>query len=174
MDRPAAPNEALAPLLPRWREGAPGPRAAFRRRLLDVNPFYWLAARDRLKPLLVWLLLGALGAAWVLGNWKWARLARRRHEPHAFDLRPRRAEMLDRLRGRVSAGGGSAQRRARFATVHAADDREILAANGGPRAPVRRPVAIVLLADGFLCGVELRAAGSSEREFIMLVFASRG
>jgi hypothetical protein len=54
-------------------------------------------------------------------------------------------------------------------------DREILAGQWRALArPFAAPVAIVLLADGFLCGVELRAAGSSEREFIMLVFASRG
>ena len=31
-----------------WSFGDPGERVAFRRRLLDVNAFYWLAGRARL------------------------------------------------------------------------------------------------------------------------------
>jgi len=34
-------------------------RLAFRKRLLDYNAFFWLAARARLKPAFVWGVLGA-------------------------------------------------------------------------------------------------------------------
>jgi len=53
--------------LNRLKLGASEKRRAFRRRLLDINPFYWLVARDRLKPIAVWAFL-ALGAfIWMLG-----------------------------------------------------------------------------------------------------------
>jgi ABC-type transport system involved in multi-copper enzyme maturation permease subunit len=55
----------------RWREwvrawgyGDYATRTAFRRRLLNRNPFYWLAARARLKPLYLWLTLGLIGVGW--------------------------------------------------------------------------------------------------------------
>jgi hypothetical protein len=35
--------------------------------LLDVNAFYWLAARSRLKPLHVWTFLGLMAFWWVRG-----------------------------------------------------------------------------------------------------------
>jgi len=64
----------------RWRErwknwgyGAPESRATFRRRLLDANAFFWLAARDRLKPTWVWTFLGLCGCAWVWGLVKFER-----------------------------------------------------------------------------------------------------
>lgn len=60
-----------------WREfwrrvsyGHPKYQAPFRKRLLDVNAFYWLAGRARLKPLHVWIFL-ALAGCW----WLWGRLA---------------------------------------------------------------------------------------------------
>ena len=58
-----------------WRdvsEGALPRRVAFRRLLLDLNPFYWLAARDRIKEKLVWgmLLCAALLWLWGLAEWK--------------------------------------------------------------------------------------------------------
>jgi hypothetical protein len=52
----------------RWTLGSGAQRAWFRARLLDVNAFYWLAARARHKPALVWAALGALGGAWL---WFW-------------------------------------------------------------------------------------------------------
>ncbi len=176
-DRPASAKPGgWRARLNRWRQGAPGPRAAFRRRLLDVNPFYWLAARDRLRPFYVWLLLAGFGTAWVLGNWKWGEdwrdagmnltLSIFAHGALkcwiAFAAVYRLAE--DRRSGALD-----------LLLSTQLTDREILA--GQWRALVRQfaaPVAMVLLADMFLCGVELRAAGSSDREFIMLVFASRG
>jgi ABC-type transport system involved in multi-copper enzyme maturation permease subunit len=42
-------------------------RRAFRRRLLDINPFYWLASRERFKVALVWMWLGAGALLWLVG-----------------------------------------------------------------------------------------------------------
>jgi len=41
--------------------GSAATRGSLRRRLLEVNPFYWLAARDRMKVVLVWTFLGGGG-----------------------------------------------------------------------------------------------------------------
>lgn len=49
----------------RWSYGSPARRAAFRKRLLDRNAFYWLAARDRIKAHYVWLFVGSLGWIWL-------------------------------------------------------------------------------------------------------------
>ena len=51
-----------------WRFGSPARRAAFRRKLMAVNPFFWLAARARLKPAQVWALLLLIAGYWV---WMW-------------------------------------------------------------------------------------------------------
>jgi hypothetical protein len=58
----------------RWRDnwhrvsfGAAANRLAFRRRLLDINAFFWLAARARLKPIHVWVTLGVLTGFWIWG-----------------------------------------------------------------------------------------------------------
>ncbi|MGA2867391.1 MAG: ABC transporter permease [Verrucomicrobiota bacterium] len=48
-----------------WRFGNPAKRKAFRQKLLDVNAFYWLAARARLKPAQVWGLLALIAGYWV-------------------------------------------------------------------------------------------------------------
>jgi len=45
-------------------------RAEFRHRLLNVNPFYWLAARARWKPAAVWFGLALIGCGWVWGRIK--------------------------------------------------------------------------------------------------------
>lgn len=48
-------------------------RAAFRKRLLNTNPYLWLATRDRLKPVYLWgfLLLVAFIWGWIgMENWK--------------------------------------------------------------------------------------------------------
>ena len=47
--------------------GAPHARARFRKRLLEANPFYWLAARERLKPAAVWLVFAVMGGFWTWG-----------------------------------------------------------------------------------------------------------
>ncbi len=51
----------------RWRFGDAPERAAFRRRLLGINAFFWLAARVRLKPVYVWAALAILGCLWSWG-----------------------------------------------------------------------------------------------------------
>jgi alpha-tubulin suppressor-like RCC1 family protein/ABC-type transport system involved in cytochrome c biogenesis permease component len=56
-----------------WRRvsyGHPKYQAPFRKRLLDVNAFYWLAARARLKRAHVWIFLTLAGCWWL-----WGRLA---------------------------------------------------------------------------------------------------
>lgn len=50
-----------------WLHGGAEARAAFRRRLLEINPFYWLASRDRFKAVLVWLWIGGGALLWLLG-----------------------------------------------------------------------------------------------------------
>ena len=47
--------------------GQAAPRLAFRKRLLDTNAFYWLAARARLKPVQVWVFLGLMALWWLVG-----------------------------------------------------------------------------------------------------------
>ena len=47
-----------------WQARKTGP---YRKRLLDINAFYWLAARARLKPLHVWTFLGLMAFWWLRG-----------------------------------------------------------------------------------------------------------
>jgi ABC-type transport system involved in cytochrome c biogenesis permease component len=57
-----------------WRDIAYGTaltRARVRKLMLDINPMYWLAGRDRLKVVLVWLFLLAAGLFWIWGLWKY-------------------------------------------------------------------------------------------------------
>jgi hypothetical protein len=54
-----------------WVFGYPAQRQELRRRLLEVNPFCWLASRARLKPTGVWLFLAFLGGWWLF---VWLRL----------------------------------------------------------------------------------------------------
>lgn len=56
-----------------WSHGNSAERNAFRKQLLDRNAFYWLAARARLKPALVWFVFGLLGCGWAWGLAKWHR-----------------------------------------------------------------------------------------------------
>lgn len=49
----------------RWSYGKPLQRQAFRIRLLDRNPFYWLAARDRIKASYVWFFVVAVALIWI-------------------------------------------------------------------------------------------------------------
>jgi len=51
--------------------GRDSDRRQFRRRLLDINPFLWLAARERWKHLYVWLYLLAVGGTWLWGWFKY-------------------------------------------------------------------------------------------------------
>ncbi len=56
-----------------WSYGNLVERKAFRTRLLNINAFFWLAGRARLKPALVWAVLGLIGCAWA---WGFARFRR--------------------------------------------------------------------------------------------------
>lgn len=49
-----------------WLRGSAEKRASYRRRLLSINPYYWLAARDRRKPVYVAFFLAVSAALWVL------------------------------------------------------------------------------------------------------------
>jgi ABC-type Na+ efflux pump permease subunit len=51
----------------RWELGDAASRAAFRRRLLGINPFFWLASRSQLRPLFVWAALVVLACLWTWG-----------------------------------------------------------------------------------------------------------
>lgn len=57
----------------RWSLGDSADRARYRTQLLDVNAFYWLAARSRIKPAMVWALLGAIACCWI---WGWMKIGR--------------------------------------------------------------------------------------------------
>lgn len=46
-----------------WLRGNGAQRAAHRKQLLDINAYYWLSARNRLKPCGVWITL-ALSVGW--------------------------------------------------------------------------------------------------------------
>jgi ABC-type Na+ efflux pump permease subunit len=49
----------------RWKRGAPALRNCYREKLLGVNPYYWLTARDRFKPYYVlWFFCGC-AVFWV-------------------------------------------------------------------------------------------------------------
>jgi ABC-type transport system involved in multi-copper enzyme maturation permease subunit len=70
-DKPGAPRRAARISWSGfWRAlsyGKYAKLAPYRKRLLDHNAFYWLAARPRLNPLHVWLFLGLMAFWWVLG-----------------------------------------------------------------------------------------------------------
>ena len=57
----------------RWSLGNSAERASFRARLLDENAFHWLVSRSRIKPAMVWALLGVLGCGWI---WGWMEFKR--------------------------------------------------------------------------------------------------
>jgi ABC-type Na+ efflux pump permease subunit len=54
-----------------WCHGDAGERKWFRDRLLDLNSFYWLAARPRQKPAWVWAVLGLVACVWTWGVFKY-------------------------------------------------------------------------------------------------------
>ncbi|MGI8964648.1 MAG: ABC transporter permease, partial [Limisphaerales bacterium] len=56
-----------------WTQGSAKTRKIFRTRLLEITPFYWLAARDKLKPRYVWFLLIVVTLVWAWGGHKWPR-----------------------------------------------------------------------------------------------------
>lgn len=69
-DKPAPlkkPRPGLKDLARLCTFGGEVGRIPFRRKLLDQNAFYWLAARARLKPRHVWIFLGLMGCWWAAG-----------------------------------------------------------------------------------------------------------
>lgn len=67
-DRPLqAKPKGWRELWHRWNYGRNAEYGEYRRRLLDANAFYWLAARERLKPLHVWTFLACMGGWWFVG-----------------------------------------------------------------------------------------------------------
>lgn len=69
-DKPKQRARLAAFVLRRWAGGAAG----YRNRLLNRNPFYWLAARSRFKPLLVWGVLAFICAWWLWATWQFGTL----------------------------------------------------------------------------------------------------
>src|SRR6266481_5028795 len=66
-DRPAEKGKTR--LRDRWQTfvyGNPAKRKALRKRLLDINPFLWLAARAWFKPIGAWLGLSIIVAWWFV------------------------------------------------------------------------------------------------------------
>ncbi len=53
--------------LHRFQLGNPEARRKARRRLLEVNPFYWMLARQRMKPLAMWMVLVMTAIVWAIG-----------------------------------------------------------------------------------------------------------
>jgi ABC-type transport system involved in cytochrome c biogenesis permease component len=56
-----------------WSFGDSTARAQFRARLLDRNSFFWLMARARAKPAVVWAALALVGCVWAWGLLKYER-----------------------------------------------------------------------------------------------------
>lgn len=65
----------------RWSLGDSAERAQYRARLLDVNAFYWLASRSRIKPAVIWAVIGVLASGWL---WGWMRFGSDWTEPMVF------------------------------------------------------------------------------------------
>lgn len=53
-----------------WKLGDPAERSVYRRKLLEINPVYWLSCRDRLRPWTLFLVLGLLACGWGIGLFK--------------------------------------------------------------------------------------------------------
>jgi len=51
-----------------WGYGNAATRKGYRTRLLNRNPFFWLAARDRLKPLWIWVLMAIIA---IIVGWSY-------------------------------------------------------------------------------------------------------
>jgi len=66
-DRPAEQHKSR--FRERWKTwvyGNPAKRKALRKRLLDINPFFWLAARAWFKPFGAWLGLAIIAGWWLI------------------------------------------------------------------------------------------------------------
>lgn len=64
-----------------WKFGAAEVRRAFRSRLLEINPFFWLAGRNRLKPAYV---LGALALGGCFWLWLYFKYRSDMLDPAAY------------------------------------------------------------------------------------------
>ncbi len=63
-------GSAMARMFEKWQQvrfGLPEARLAFRRYMLSHNPFAWLAARDQIKSLFLWIFLGVTALLWFWG-----------------------------------------------------------------------------------------------------------
>lgn len=68
-DKPARSDKTTGPGFRHdWKFRSSAKRKAFRKKLLDINAFYWLASRSRFKPLQVWGLFLLMGGWWVGGR----------------------------------------------------------------------------------------------------------
>lgn len=66
-DRPSRDKQSLPrELWHAWRHGPPAGKRAFRQQALDANAFYWLAARERFKPVHVWTFLACMAVWWLV------------------------------------------------------------------------------------------------------------
>lgn len=65
----------------RWKFGTAEVRQVFRTRLLEVNPFFWLAGRNRLKPAYVLGVLGLGGCVWL---WLYLKFRDEMLDPAAY------------------------------------------------------------------------------------------
>jgi ABC-type transport system involved in multi-copper enzyme maturation permease subunit len=65
-DKPAGRSLGLGTRLEFWAFD-PEERRAFRARLLAQNPYFWLAARARLRPALVWAAFAVASCLWLAG-----------------------------------------------------------------------------------------------------------
>lgn len=65
----------------RWSLGNSVQRAEYRSRLLDVNAFYWLASRSRIKPAMVWGAIGVAACGWI---WCWLKFGRDWLDPMTY------------------------------------------------------------------------------------------
>jgi hypothetical protein len=63
-DKPREPKR-LRIWFEQWRFGTAAARTAFRRRLLAINPFFWLASRRQSGPAAIWAAFGLAGAAFA-------------------------------------------------------------------------------------------------------------
>lgn len=71
-DKPAGARKVrLRARWQQWSYGNAAERKAFRTRLLNASPCYWLSGRQRLKPALVWAFVGLMGCLWFWGYLKW-------------------------------------------------------------------------------------------------------
>lgn len=174
-ERPAATWRAR--WLAAWqnlRYGAGPARAARRARLLGINPIYWLLARDRLGPGLVWCFLA--GAAVFFGWVRW-RLPEDWQDPGWL------ATFSQGLYGGIKLWI------AVVAVVRLAEDKrsgalELLLTvpltlrdlSQGLRRALQRqflgPILALLVVDTWLCQLSLQA-GYGENELTALTYAAR-